>query len=323
MWYKTFIKNYYRAPFIYIFILGLILIILSPKFKGVNLEYLDLEKFFEVMGVAFISVAVTAPIADFFLFRTLSDSIKVVYGAQESGITNIFKSRYHDEESFNKAIEEAFKNAEANENTNGILMMGVAFPDIFKNINNDDFNNKSTSQKMYDVSFPIDILLLNPECKQTDFREQIEEGRGTKTDIYKTIESIQKILIDRAKCLKINLENIKLKKDVLSIDDLNRIKMKIRLYNIPPITYLIMTNTTLFLEQYHFGNIVRRTGRCIGGKIPVLQFNHSAHTYKIMQKHFDYIWGKVEKRDITKELLISDKSLKEIIESFHNQSDIF
>lgn len=285
---KQIVNIYFSGPFITIFVLGILLLIPSILFENKITEFW--RTFFHVVGIAFIAVAVSAPVSEYFQFKTLSKHMAILRGAQNSGIIHIFRSRNEDREDFQKAVEMEFSQCSK------IMLAGVAFPRIFHN----PPLPEPIDKKMFNPNIPIKILLLNPESNAAIERAKIEIGRNTITDIQRSIDSFQLILKERAKLLKINLS-----KKNNNFDILKTIKMEVHLYDFTPITFMIMTDNLLFLEQYHFGRLhIDRPGACIGGRTPLIQYNNHSLTYSIMENHFNYMWTSKSK-NITLELLFS------------------
>ena len=69
--FSKIIRIYFIIPFAIIFCLGILLLIPSILFGDILKEFW--RTFFHVVGVAFIAVALTAPIAEFFQYQTLSE----------------------------------------------------------------------------------------------------------------------------------------------------------------------------------------------------------------------------------------------------------
>jgi hypothetical protein len=218
----------------------------------------------------------------------------IVRGALDSGIIHIFKSRVNDRESFQKALESEFTK------TSEISFLGIAFPEIF---HNQPFP-KPIDDKLYDPNTFIKILVLAPRSESAEKRAELEVGRGTISDIQRSIETFQLILIERAKLLGIDISNTSIDSDTIK-----KTHMEIHLYDSPPIAFMIMTKRTLFLEQYHYGRLpYARPGERMGGRIPIIQYDSQSITYEMMRHHFDYIW-KNDSKDITMQLLCSTQNV--------------
>ncbi len=281
-----FINIYSSRPFLIIFVLGVLLLLPSLLFENTLPHFW--RTFFHVVGIAFIAVALTAPVSEFFQFKTLSQHMGIVRGALDSGIIHIFQSRVDDRESFQKAIESEFTQ------TSEICLLGIAFPEVFHH----QPLPKPIDEKMFDPNILIKILVLNPDSQAAGKRSEIEIGRGTIYDIQRSIDSFQLFLKERAKLLGIDIKN-----DSIDGEVIKKIQMEIHQYDFSPIAFMIMTKRTLFLEQYHYGRLsYARPGECIGGRVPIFQYHSHALTFEIMQHHFDYVWT-TDSKDITMQLL--------------------
>ncbi|MFQ5965230.1 MAG: hypothetical protein ACE5KZ_13225 [Candidatus Scalinduaceae bacterium] len=286
-----FINIYFSRTFIIIFATGVLLLFLSLLFETALSQLW--RTFLHVIGIAFIAVALTAPISEFFQFQTLSKYMGILRGAQDSGIIHIYQSRLEDRESFQKTVESEFAQS------NKVLLVGVGFPRIFHN----PPLPKPIGEKMFNPNIPIKILLLDPKGDAAQERTNIETGRKTRNDIISSIESFRLILRERARIVGIDIDSKNVGSDVIE-----KIKMEVHLYDFVPVVFMIMTQRSLLLEQYNFGRLPdAMPGDCIGGRIPVIQFGAHALTYKIMEQHFSYIWEN-KSTDITMQLLVNTEN---------------
>lgn len=71
-----------------------------------------------------------------------------------------------------------------------------------------------------------------------------------------------------------------------------------RLYSFLPQAYFVVTDSALFIEQYHFAETENlrfwgeeETSPCTGGRVPILHFANPSNAYTAMLKHFDTIWN--------------------------------
>ncbi len=275
------------APFVIIFVVGLVLLIISLLFETIlpNIWSTILN----VLGISFIAVSLSAPISEFFQFKTLSKHIRILQGAQSSGIIHVLASRVEDKDSFFEIVEDEFAKADR------ILMAGVAFPRIFHS----QPYPAPIDEKMFNPNIPIKVLLLNPKGENANERAKIEIGRGTVEDINRSIGSLRLIAKERMKGLEINIGNEENYEDVI-----DKIKIEVHLYDFSPIAFMIQTDNCLFLEQYHFGRLKSlRLGECIGGRTPLVVYSSNSTTYKIMEQHFIYIWENKSK-DISRDFLV-------------------
>ena len=225
---QQFVNIYFSRPFRIIFALGIILLLPSLLAESFLPQFWI--TFFHVVGIAFIAVALTAPVSEFFQFKTLSKYMGILRGAQYSGIVHIFQSRLEDRESFQKAVELEFSQG------NKIMLAGVAFPRIFHN----PPLPEPIDKKMFTPDTPIKILLMDPESDAGRERSKIEIGRNTITDIKGSIDSFQLILRERARVLGIDVNS-----KSISSDTIQKIKIEVHLYDFSPISFMIMTDKCL------------------------------------------------------------------------------
>jgi len=242
----------------------------------------------EVVGTAFIAVAATAPISEYFQFRTLARYMRLLMGAQGAGIINIYRSRLEERAAFQSAVEDAFENAHK------LNLIGIALPMVFPSLP----LPKKVEKVVYDTKIPFNIILLDPDSDAAAERQEIEKGNGVRDAIRKTLGELRNILVERASRLGTTAD------ELIKNGALDRLNMAVHLYDFPPQSMLLLTQNVLFLEEYHFGRPSgAKSGECIGGRTPVIEFDSVSDTFSIMGEHFDYVWNNKSK-DITEELIL-------------------
>jgi hypothetical protein len=72
-------------------------------------------------------------------------------------------------------------------------------------------------------------------------------------------------------------------------------KIDFRLYDAPPIAFLILTDETLILEPYPIIEVDRHRAP-IGGWTPmiVVRNDYNNEIYKRWKEHFEYLWNKCD-----------------------------
>lgn len=294
--FKNIVTEYAHWSFIGIFFVGLISLSMSRIMHETN----SLESFLEVFGIALMSVGLVAPISEFFQYKTLSKHSGIVRGAQDSGIAKIFISRSEDKERFFDEIDKVF------EESSEFNLMGIAFPDLFRG------GSKSFFDKVYSCDKKFKFLILKDKGQAAHTRAHIEKGRSTALDIRKAYEHLKSILSDRiASCMGERPPGIDNDEWIKKIREITN--FEVHTYDFPPLTYVIWTDKSLFLEQYHFGRAPKnRSGDCLGGRLPIIQYDRHSLPYKIMHNHFNYVWDS-ESEDITdiliKEALVEHDSV--------------
>lgn len=256
---------------------GLIMYLLSfPIAEGVGDETVWI-KIFKELGIALLISAIVALTLDRLVHESLlskvnnaleviknsSDALK---GAVEMGIEDIFARRNPHgrnrwKEKVKNAIEEQFS-----KQSGEILIACVAAPDFFI-IGNDicDIFWKYTHQEKNNCT--LKVLLLCPDSAWTDLRAKLEPQHPLLEDI-----------ISSAKCLY-NLKKY--------LNANNRVQF--RCYDFPPIVFLVITDTLIFIEAYPMMKVENGEGS-IGGRTPMLLVRKDTETYKRWKAHFQYIW---------------------------------
>jgi hypothetical protein len=74
------------------------------------------------------------------------------------------------------------------------------------------------------------------------------------------------------------------------------------MYDTAPILLFIQVNSRVFVEQYHYGiaEEERQTAltKCLGKKVPVLEFSRNSAAGRLYLSHFNYIWETSSDRKI-------------------------
>ena len=179
--------------------------------------------------------------------------------ALKISIANIFENRHSPE------AKEALKNV-LRETKGEILLAGVAFPNFFAP--DAEYYNDVLHIKLKDPLISFKILLLNPEGENAQERADLEKEIFTITNIRNSITFLK----------------------IMKKKNATKAKIDVHLYDFPPMAYLIITKDFMFIEQYHLAPSPRVDLGCIGGQVPFLQVNSNSKFYRIMKKHFMYIW---------------------------------
>lgn len=166
----------------------------------------------------------------------------------------------------------------------GSVFTGLYFRAIQERIDDAKKENKP-------LDLEIRALLMDPNSEAAKFRDQIESFNGRRLNIQR--------LVDDAKG---------------GIQELNRLAGKnfieYRLYSIFPQVGLVLTDSFVFIEIYHYAptkelcdaliekglEATTLATPCTCGRVPILQFSSNSNMYVAMQKHFDSIWKYEEEK---------------------------
>lgn len=144
---------------------------------------------------------------------------------------------------------------------------------------------EDAKNKKEKIELKIKVLLMDPDSGVAKWRDEIEvvnKRRGTtKKDINTALEGI-------------NILNSHAENDFIDYC----------LYSSSPEAGFIITDSYIFIEQYHSAPIqefykgLKEKGlkaatldnNCIGGRVPILQFSDCSNMYVAMKEHFESIW---------------------------------
>jgi len=205
------------------------------------------------------------------------------------------------------AIEQSIKSLEAM-NRSGILRLYATREDAGGDISQDLTNEDNNRIRVLGISLDDFVLRKDPTLGHAWhlIQNQIEKGIGEKRSL-----DIKVLLIDPT-CLGAQLRSKgeerlssqqagRLKHDVdVAIDELLRlhakcrqdnVKFECRLYRLPPILFLCLTDSASYVQQYHFWS-----SRLDNKSFPVLRFQNiqsagglqSLHAE--LEQHFNWIW---------------------------------
>lgn len=131
----------------------------------------------------------------------------------------------------------------------------------------------------------VRVLLMDPKGHSIRLRKHVERG-GPSSPILQIDEDIRAALT-----------GIKVLREIAERASKSTFSIKVRFYSFLPQAYFIITDSALFIEQYHFAPTekLRFWGEndispCTGGRVPVLHFAPDSNAYLVMREHFDLIW---------------------------------
>jgi hypothetical protein len=204
--------------------------------------------------------------------ETLKPAISASLGAVETGVENIFARRKEDD-----GAQGAIEAHLLDESTETISIAAIAVPKFFHPRVR---YGEAVRRRFEDDDVHWRILLLDPRGPAVRERAKREKATDTIKDIELSIKGIQNY-----------------------IDDGKNIEA--RLYDCPPTLFLLITDSSMLVEPYHFGRIIRPDGDrpvesrvvrgCIGGRVPLFQIRNLDRyntAYAIFSDHFEYVWQK-------------------------------
>jgi hypothetical protein len=121
------------------------------------------------------------------------------------------------------------------------------------------------------------VVLLDPRGQAAGQRAELEHAATTLKDIEGSIHAIQEYIG-------------------------GNLPIEARLYNLPPQLYMLQTDSSVFVETYHFGRVLsgstaRPDPGCLGGRVPCYLARRNPGresrdgVWDIMSDHFEYLWS--------------------------------
>lgn len=253
-------------------------------------------------GSTLVTLGLTLPIAVFAQGRANQEDFALLKNCHEGGVRAVFESRQRDWESLQKALD-----GEARLSEPEIWIMGIAFKDLF---DPDSPHVEGLYRRVNSTSTTLRVLLLDPNCGPADRREQIELGVKTRRDIQDTLDTgLVSTAVERLRELR-RLHASSTQSGVQSTAEeldaiVPRLNLGVRLYSaFDPMIWMVGFSSSVFVEQYHFGRPDDLpVGRCIGGLVPVTQYDRHSRGYECYRQHFVYIWN--SSKDVSRTVIES------------------
>lgn len=229
----------------------------------------------------------------------LTSKLDVLPEAKKCGIVHIFESRRKDP-NYKKELLTQFRSAKEKEK---VLLMSNSLRDFFGPNPDQEYIKAIFEMLRKDVKFKI--LLLDPVSEAAKDRALVEEKERVEKEGY-----INSTLFREIKNVAERLENPSTWVFDKKLRDRIEKQINVRFFPYDPTTQLIITDKSMFIEQYHRGGdktireALEKEGipliDCFGGFVPVFMVKHSAFFARLMRSHFNNIWSTsdVEKRDL-------------------------
>lgn len=234
-------------------------------------------KFFKDIGMALVISTIVALALERMVHESLLNNVDnaldriknssdVLKGAVEMGLEDIFARRSENgRERWEKKVENAIKE-QFLKNSGEILIACVASPEFFD-------ENKKIGEILWEgISQPensciLKVLLLCPKSESAKLRAKLEPEHR---------------LMLHIEAAAIYLNNLK-------TDSNANNKVQYRCYELPPIAFLVITDTVIFMEAYPMMRVENGKGS-IGGRTPMLVARKDTETFRRWKAHFEYIW---------------------------------
>jgi hypothetical protein len=272
------------------------------------------------VGSAFLTIGVTLPIALYFQVQSNAEAFKILNTCTRAGIDSIFISRKQDSKDLREAITDAISSSTS------ASLLGIAFR-TFSDPSGE--GRDQIAEKINSPSTRLRVLLLDPESEAAQRRATIELGNATIDDIRYTLNNnLVSIAVERLRRLRRNHAAAGVGHGAGSLAEVSsggathdavkhwreKLNMEVRTYTWEPTVFLMVFDTTMFVEQYHRGrpDELVPVGSCIGKYMPVAQYRHGSAAYRFLGCHFETIWKEAKDRteDLVKAALNSDAAYR-------------
>lgn len=245
-----------------------------------------------VVGTGLFITTLVSSFFNYYLNLDINKYFSIISGSEKAGIKKVYANR----DDVIKTIEKEIEKSRGN-----IDILAIAGTDFFqakcevlKELERMCTNNSNTNAR---------VLLLDPRSYNAVRRALIEEGQEF-NDMHET-ELCRNCLSSLEQLEKIFLHQNKIKES----KDIKEYKffLTTRTYTTSPAFLYAKINDKIFLEQYHYGisNDEKKSSlrKCIGKKVPVLEFRRHSLSSQLYESHFEYIWERSKGREINKDFI--------------------
>jgi len=208
-----------------------------------------------------------------------------------SGIDNIFYD-------FNLSRKRIIHLISDPENTT-LWIKGISLRSFFQYGDLYDVIAKASKRENLDIK----ILLIDPDCEQAkirSFREFLMTNPSAKPEEFREeARKAQRLYKDTTESITLIRAFLK----ELSLDN-QTLRFKVKLFSSAPEAFMLITDKSALVEQYHYGKIrpvstEEFSSKILGGDIPVLEYeklpsSKSSSTikdpYRIFRDHFQFVF---------------------------------
>lgn len=180
-----------------------------------------------------------------------------------------------------------------------VWIKGITLKTFFSDQGRGGFKNAIVNACLEGVK--IRMMILDPDSEQAlirSYKEYTLEGGEMKYGEFKLDKEIireQTLYSDIRKVIK------ELKK-VYSSREVNKIKenLVVKTYFSAPEAFILMTESKMLIEQYHYGKLKEEvTMTILGGDVPLIEYHDieddNSSLFKTYQDHIKYVWSSFTK----------------------------
>ena len=224
-------------------------------------------------------------------------NIGIDSGSNNANIINIYYEKNLSQQKSKERILYLIKNTQKR-----LWIKGISLKSFFKY--GDLFDAISNACSI--AGLDIKVLLIDPDCDQAkirSFREYLmnDETRNLSyfNDEERRKQPLYKDTMDSITNIRDHIKELN--------NYCNKHNFSARIYHSSPEAFILITDESALIEQYHYGKIRPTTsqsskGKILGGDFPVIEYKRndkdSFDPYKILNNHFEFVFTHCSK-DIT------------------------
>lgn len=245
----------------------------------------------------------------------LARNFSIVSEAQRSGIVGMYADR-------GQAMKEI--NAAFHQQVESIDIIAVSGTTFFHPMC--DLINILDQRRAANVKMNIRVLLLHPLSIHAIERAYIEDNVAEE---YATLlEALSKKIYGDTSLAKNSMMSIGQLSSLMTAnspgDKKNDFRLRVRLFETAPQLLYCRIGSRHFVEQYHYGvhpnERNKAAARCLGQKVPVVEYATESSAGVVYREHFRYMWSTSKNREIKPS---TEGELRQIIFDAAKISDLY
>jgi hypothetical protein len=310
---REFIKYILTKYTVSLYLISTLLLLITtivPMHKILKIP----NEFFTIIGSGIFITTLVSSILNFYFQEEVKRHFSIISGSDRSGIVRVYPKRESAMPEINSEIQKA---------RGRLKFLSIAGTNFF--VPESRILNELYEMCNSDSNIEVKILLLDPRSMHAVDRTLLEEGINIPQVNISSIDYPNKKLCEDIILSIRQLEKILEEKDKKHKDNF---KIEIRTYNTSPILLMVQVNDRSFIEQYHYGiseeYIETTLTRCLGKKVPIIEFQMNSLPYQLVSSHFEYLWWTSASRKIfpgSADFLLSEMKDRKVWLEIYNKTN--